>query len=143
MEHQPFGRAALSFVGRILMGGVFLVSAAGLSATFGGVVGTMTSKGVPAPALVLGLVIGAWLIGGTCLVVGYRVRVVAPVLALLLVPVTLGMHAPWHADAASFQNELHHCLENFAFIGGLLCAAAASAGRFSLDARRRVGSSES
>ncbi|WP_093023115.1 hypothetical protein [Variovorax sp. OV700] len=60
-------------------------------------------------------------------------------LALLLVPLTLGVHAPWLADAASFQSELNHCLANLAFIGGLLCTAVAPVGRFSIDAHRRIG----
>jgi len=127
------------FIGRLLIGGVFLVNAVGLSGAFTQVAQMMATKGVPAAAALLALTIVAWLIGGVCLVAGYRVRTAAPVLAMLMVPVTLGIHAPWTADAASFHNELNHFLKNLGFIGGLLCVAAAPPGLFAVDARLQLG----
>lgn len=139
IEVQEFrGASAQSLVGRLLIGVVFLISGFGLSASFGATVAMMATKGIPMAAALLGVVNVAWLVGGCCLIVGYRVAWVASALAFLLVPVTLGVHAPWLADAASFRNELNHSLANFALVGGLLCTAIAPPGRFSLDGRRKA-----
>ena len=121
---------------RVLFAAVFLVNAAGLSGAFADVVRLMGAKGLPAPAPLLALIILAWVVGGMSLLAGFRVRLAATTLALLMVPVTLGMHSPWTADATSFQNELNHFLKNIGFIAGLLCLAAAPPGLLAADARR-------
>lgn len=123
MTLNPSSRSVLPLIGRLLIGIVFLVNAVGLMGAFSGVVGMMAARGLPVPHALLGITIVAWLAGGLCLVAGHWVRSAALALALLLVPVTLGMHAPWSADAASFQNELNHLLTNLGLIGGLMCAA--------------------
>lgn len=135
MKQKIFFEGMAPLFARMLFAGVFLSSAAGLTRAFPNVVRVMTAKGVPAPDAILGLTIAAWLIGGLCLLAGFRVRLVATALALLLIPVTLGMHAPWTADAASFQNELNNFLKNLGFIAGLLALAAGPAGLLAMDGK--------
>lgn len=125
MAHNLINRRIAHLAGRWLLGGVFLIDAVGLAGAFSGVAHTMADKGVPMPGPLLGLVVATWGLGGLCLLIGYRPRWAATALAALLVPVTVGMHAPWLADAATFHNELNHFMTNFALVGGLLCAAAA------------------
>lgn len=123
MGLNKVNQGIMPVVGRWLMGGVFLINSVGLTGAFSGVTRMMADKGVPMAGPLLGLVVVTWALGGACLVVGYRQRLAATALAALLVPVTLGMHAPWQADAAAFQNELNHFLTNVGLIGGLLCMA--------------------
>ncbi len=133
MKQKNFFEGMAPLLARLLFAGVFLSSAAGLTRAFPNVVRVMMTKGVPAPDAILGLTIAAWLIGGLCLLVGFRVRPVATVLALLMIPVTFGMHAPWMADAASFQIELNNFLKNLGFIAGLLALAAGPVGLLAID----------
>ncbi|AQV94167.1 DoxX family protein [Cupriavidus necator] len=130
-----------ALVGRILIGGMFLANSAGLSANFAAVARLMAGKGIPLAPWLLALAIALWVLGGLSIVVGYKLRWCAVVLACALVPVTLCMHAPWNADAASFPNELNHFLKNLAILGGVLYVAAYGAGGWSLDARMAGGES--
>jgi putative oxidoreductase len=126
MHQRNFGDVAVT-TARVVFAGVFLVNAAGLSADFPNVSQLMAGKGIPAAGAALAVTIAAWAAGGLCLLAGYRLRWTATSLAVLMLPVTVGMHAPWAADPASFQNELNHFLKNLGFIAGLLALAAAPA----------------
>lgn len=136
MKKQEIFEGIFPLLARVTFSGVFLANAAGLSGAFREVVTMMAVKGVPAPGVMLGVTIAAWLVGGLCLLAGLRVRLAATALALLMIPVTLGMHAPWTVDAAAFQNELNLFLKNLGFIAGLLALAAAPAGMLAMDTRR-------
>jgi putative oxidoreductase len=133
---EKFVERFAPLAGRILIGGVYIVNALGLIGAFAPVTGLMAVKGLPFPALLLAVTIAAWLIGGGCVVLGYRVRPAGLMLAAITVPVTLCIHAPWSADPAAFQNELNHFLKNLAIIGGLLYVAGSRPGAFSLERGR-------
>jgi putative oxidoreductase len=122
--------------GRILIGGLYITSGLGLMGAFGPVSGLMAAKGVPLPAVLLTITIAAWLVGGVCIVLGYRVRPASLILAAITVPVTYCIHAPWGAEPAAFQNELNHFLKNLAIIGGLLYVAASRPGALSIQSAR-------
>ena len=64
------------------------------------------------------------------LIVGYRTRLVALVVAVFTVGAAIGFHSNF-AD----QNQLIHFLKNIAITGGLLQIVAFGAGAFSLDNR--------
>jgi putative oxidoreductase len=70
--------------------------------------------------------------GGIALIVGYRARLAALVLAVFSLAAALA----FHNDLAD-QNQLVHFLKNVAMAGGLLQIVAYGRGRLSLDARRR------
>ena len=72
------------------------------------------------------------LAGGTALILGYRTRLAAVVLAVFTVMAALAFHSHF-AD----QNQMIHFLKNVAIAGGLLQIAAFGGGGFSLDARGR------
>jgi putative oxidoreductase len=135
MKQQTIYQDIVPLLARVIFAGVFLANAAGLSGAFPDVVRMMAAKGLPAPAASLVLTIAAWLVGGLCLLAGWRIRLTASVLAALMFPVTLGMHAPWTADAVSFQNEVNQFLKNLGFIAGLLALAAGPAGLLAMDGK--------
>lgn len=116
-----------ALTGRVLIGAVYVINGVGLIGAFDGVTQLMAAKGVPMQSALLALTIAAWLTGGLCLIIGWRCRLAALVLAVITVPVTLSIHGPWTADAAAFQNELNHFLKNIAVIGGLLLIAGGAA----------------
>lgn len=125
-------------LGRVLIGIVYLANGIGLSTAFHGVAGMMAGKGVPAPELVLTLVILVWLVCGACIVAGWQLRLAASVLFVLTIPVLAGMHGPWNADANAFQNELNHFLKGIAMLGGLSYLAAFGPGAFHVGQGSRL-----
>jgi putative oxidoreductase len=107
-------------VGRALLGALFFISGVNKILAFSYVAGWMASSGVPASSLLLAVTIAIEVLGGLLLIIGYRARLAALVIALFLIPVTVVFHAFWSADAASFQNQLTQFLKNLAIVGGML-----------------------
>ncbi len=114
--------------GRLLVSGLFIVSALVKMARFDETLAAMTMGGMAMPSVLLVIAIGIELIGGLMLAGGLKVRTVAGALICYLAAVTILMHA-------DFRIELNRAfaLANLAFSGGLLMLAAHGAGTYSLD----------
>jgi putative oxidoreductase len=124
-------QAALAVVGRILIAIIFIISGFGKISAPEATQGYIESVGMPLPLLAYFGAIVVELGGGALLVIGYRVRVVAAIMALFTVIAALFFH---HGFAD--QNQMVHFLKNIAMAGGLLQIVAFGAGAFSLDNRR-------
>ena len=122
---------AIAFLGRLLIAGIFLLSGASKVAQPDATLAYIGSAGLPFVSLAFAGAVLAELGGGIALVLGYRTRLVAAVLALFSVATALGFHSNL-AD----QNQFIHFFKNIAMAGGLLQVVAFGGGRFSLDARR-------
>src|ERR1700690_1347893 len=72
----------LALAGRILIGAPFLLSGLGKLAAASATVGYIAYAGLPAPLLAYLGAVAIELVGGTFLIVGFRVRIVASVLAV-------------------------------------------------------------
>jgi putative oxidoreductase len=123
--------AVLPLVGRILLGAIFLLSGISKISAPAVTLAYISSVGLPFAHLGLAVAIVVELAGGVALVLGYRTRLVAGVLALFTVATALAFHSNL-AD----QNQFFHFFKNIAMAGGLLQVVAYGAGRFSFDARR-------
>jgi len=128
---QAAGSAALPLVGRILIAAIFLLSGFSKVTAPAMMIGYIQSVGLPFPTLGLAIAILVELGGGTLLVLGYRTRIVATILAVFSIATAFAFHSNL-AD----QNQFIHFFKNVAMAGGLLQVVAFGAGRFSLDARR-------
>jgi putative oxidoreductase len=120
----------VALVGRILIALIFLMSGAGKVAEPGVTIAYMTAAGLPFAPLGLAVAALVELGGGMALIVGYRTRAVAAVLALFAL-ITASL---FHSNFAD-QNQLIHFFKNVAMAGGLLQIVAFGGGRRSLDAR--------
>jgi putative oxidoreductase len=132
---SQYSTSVAPLIGRVLIAAIFLVSGLGKLATPGATQDYIASIGLPAPALALVVAIIVELGAGALLLLGYRVREAAPVLAAYSVLTALLFH-----NAISDPNQLFHLLKNFAIAGGLLMTFEFGAGAFSLDARRAAAS---
>jgi putative oxidoreductase len=131
-------QSALNLIGRILIVALFLP--AGLSKLTGieGTLGYFASLGIPAPAFALATTIAIEIVGGIALLVGYKTRLVAIILALFTLAAAVTGHAFWAAPAdAAFIAQLLF-FKNIAVMGGLLVLASAGAGSFSIDSRKEA-----
>ena len=125
--------SALPLVGRLLIAAIFLVSAFGKLSAPGATQGYIASVGLPAPVLSYLAALAIELGGGLMLVLGYRTRLAALVLAAFSVVSALVFH-----HALGDQNQMFHFLKNIAMAGGLLQVVAFGPGAFSLDSRREA-----
>jgi putative oxidoreductase len=121
-----------ALAGRVLISALFLLSGLGKVNAPTATIGYIGSVGLPAAALGFAIAVAIEIGGSLALVLGYRTRIAAAVLAIFSIAAALAFHRDF-AD----QNQMVHFLKNFAIAGGLLQIAAFGAGEFSLDARRR------
>jgi putative oxidoreductase len=126
-------QGALPLIGRILVAIIFIMSAIGKLAAPGATEGYIAAVGLPAPLLAYIVALTIELGGGVLLVVGYRTKVVAALLAVYCVVTGLVFH-----HALGDQNQMIHFLKNLAMAGGLLQIVAFGPGRIGLDSRTAV-----
>jgi len=120
----------LPLLGRILIGAPFIFSGLGKLVAYHATVGYISSVGLPLPQLGWLIALVVELGGGTLLVLGYRVRPVALVLALFALATAIFFHRNF-AD----QNQMINFLKNIMILGGLLQIVYFGAGAMSIDAR--------
>ena len=125
----------LPLLGRILIGVPFMLSGFGKLMAHDATVGYIGSMGLPLPQLGWLIALTVELGGGALLVLGYRARGVAAVLAVFTLATALFFHRNF-AD----QNQMIHFLKNIMLVGGLLQIVYFGAGPLSIDAaRNRLG----
>ncbi|MGF6781304.1 DoxX family protein [Paraburkholderia sp. GAS334] len=124
---------ALPLIGRILIAAIFLVSGFSKLTAPGATIGYIGSLGLPVPLLGYLGSMALELIGSVLLIVGYRTRLVAVLLAAYSIITALIFHR-----ALGDQNQMFHFLKNVAMAGGLIQVVAYGAGAFSFDNRREV-----
>ena len=111
---------------RVLMGVLFLLAGVGKLSDVAGFTGYMTSAGVP--GILAWPVILLEILGGLALIVGFKARFAA----LMLAGFTLLAAMLYHFVPAD-QMRMTMFLKNLAVAGGLLLVTAHGAGRFALD----------
>ncbi len=121
--------------GRLLMCVIFLLSGFNKLMNWSGTEEFMQSQGMTtATGALLAAAVVVEIGGGLALLLGFKVRFVAIVLFLYLIPTTLMFHNFWAFQGAARQDPMIHFLKNLAILGGLLDLSVAGAGALSLDA---------
>ena len=129
-------QSSAALVGRLLLCLIFLHSALGKLSNPKGTIAAMQSRGMPLAPAGLPLAIAGETLGGLALLLGFRARIGAGVLAVFLVPTTLYFHNFWTYPAAEQHVQMIQFMKNITIIGGLLMVVAFGPGGFSLDACR-------
>lgn len=123
--------AWMPLAGRIGLSAIFILSGVSKLAAPAATIGYIESVGIGLAPLALSLAILVEVIGGVMLVLGYRIRVIAALLAMF----SLATALIFHSDLAD-QNQFIHFFKNVAMAGGLIQVAAFGGGRLTLGARR-------
>ena len=126
----------LALIGRVLIAYFFIPSGFGKIMGFSGLVGYISSKGLPAPELCAALGIAVELGLGILLLIGWQARWAALGMAIFVAVITPIFHNYWAAPADQLASQTMNFNKNLAILGGLLAFAAFGAGRFSLDGAR-------
>lgn len=125
----------LPFIGRLLIGGIFAMSGLSKISAYAATTAMISAVGLPFAPLgwVVALVVEIGV--GLLLIIGFRARTAAAVLAVWC----LVTAAFFHRDFGD-QNTMIHFLKNIMLAGGLLQIVHFGAGALSLD-QRKISSS--
>jgi putative oxidoreductase len=123
----------LMLLSRVLLAAVFLVFGIRKLLAVAGTTGYFAKLGIPAPEILVWACIIVEIVGGVLLIVGWRTRLMAWILAGFVVIATGYAHRYWEFDAAQYVPQLTNFMKNLAIIGGLLMVAACGPGRISVD----------
>ena len=124
-------------VGRILLSLVFLVAGYRKLIAVAGSAGYFAKLGFPMPEVMVWVAIAIELGGGILLLLGWKARWAASLLALFTLIAAFAAHRFWEVDPAQYANQMNHFLKNLAIVGGMLFVAAVGPGALSVDGRRR------
>lgn len=130
--HNP-----LTLVGRLLMAALFLPAGVSKIAGFAGTVGYIASKGAPLPEVAAIVAIIVEIGGALALIIGFKARWAALLLAAFTLVATVMFHNYWAMPAAQQMVQQLMFMKNIAVIGGLLTLAAWGAGAWSIDAQQK------
>ena len=129
--NQSIANAGMQLFGRVLMSSIFIMAGINKISGYAGTQGYMESVGVP--GAVLPLVILLEIGGGLAILLGWKTRIAAFLLAGFTVLSALIFHA-------NFSDQMQSILfmKNMAMAGGLLFLVAGGISAWSLDAKREA-----
>ena len=111
---------SLFFIGRLLVGGMYLGAGIDNFAHLPAKIGYTASKGVIAPDVLVPLASALLLIAGLSFVTGLRPRTGILAIAVFFIPVTLLMHNFWAYDGMQRLAEMHAFMGNIGLLGAAL-----------------------
>jgi putative oxidoreductase len=127
---------AVLLIGRVLLGWLFIASAAGIGGklwNIAGFAGYLKNLKVPAPEFFSWIGAIVEFVIGLCLILGVGTRYAALLTALFLIVATALAHRYWEYPAAQVQGQYNNFLKNLAIFGGTLLLFVTGPGRFSVD----------
>lgn len=128
----------MALIGRVLLAWLFIPAGWGkLGAGFAGTAGYVASKGLPMPEVMAAAAIAVELIAGIALLIGFKTRWAALLLALFTLATAVLFHNYWAMPAEQVMVQTLMFNKNLAIVGGLLVVAALGGGALGLDGRRR------
>lgn len=125
-------------IGRILIALLFVPAGIGKISGFSGTVGYIGSVGLPMPSVLAAGTIVVEVLGGLALLVGFKTRWAALILALFSLMAAVLFHGFWAAPADQQMMQSINFYKNLAIAGGLLFVAVYGAGPLSMDGKQRA-----
>ena len=124
----------IEVAGRVLLASLFLLAGLSKLGAYSATAAYMASAGIP--GALLPAVIGTELLGALAIILGWKTRVVATLLAGFSLLTALTFHTNF-----TDQTQMIMFLKNVSITGGFLLLIANGAGRYSVDGRRRKAGS--
>ena len=121
-----FTKNPLDLVGRILIALLFVPAAISKITGFEGTVSYIQSAGLPLPTLAAIAAIAVELLAPIAIIVGFKTRYAAAILALFTIAASFGFHQFWSLPADKVIMNQMMFFKNLAIAGGLLILAAHS-----------------
>jgi putative oxidoreductase len=125
---MPAIKAYLPVLARVLMSSLFIWDGVVQLRNPGGTAQFFDHVHVPVPDIAVWVSIAIHLLGGLAVLVGFKTRWAAAVLALLCLGTAFGVHLP-----AGDLDNMTHFYKNLVMAGGFLYVMSFGAGAFSVD----------
>lgn len=124
-------------LGRVLIALLYIPAGYSKAMNFGGTVGYIKSVGLPLPEVgaVIAVVVEVGI--AAAVLVGYKARYAALILALFTIAAAIGFHNFWAMEEAKVMINRIQFMKNLAIAGGLLFVTVYGAGPLSLDNRAK------
>jgi putative oxidoreductase len=130
------GSGPIVLLGRILFTAIFIMS--GPRHFMSQTIAYAASQGVPLASIAVPLSGAIALIGGLSILLGYRAKIGAWLIALFLVLITPMMHKFWGVtDPMTQQIQMIMFFKNASMLGAALVITQLGSGPWSLDARKK------
>jgi putative oxidoreductase len=129
---------AAALLGRALIALLFIPSGWSKLTGFAGTVGYISRKGLPLPEVAAAIALAVELGLGILLLIGFKTRWTALLMAIFTIVITFIFHNYWAVDAAQVMSQKLNFYKNLAIAGGMLGFAAFGAGAYSVDGSRRA-----
>lgn len=126
---------AAALVGRILIAYLFVPAGWSKIGNFSGTSGYIASKGLPLPDVGAAIAIAVELVAGLLLLVGWKTRWAALLLAVFTLAASVLFHAYWAVPADQQMMQRLMFNKNVAIVGGLLLLYAFGPGRLAVERR--------
>lgn len=126
---------ALALTGRWLFVALFLPEGIAKISEFGGIVAYIRSAGLPFPALGACIAIAVEVVGSLALLVGFKTRIAAAVMALFTVAAAAFFHKFWAVSGDEAMVEHIMFFKDLSIAGGLALLVAFGAGGWSIDSK--------
>ena len=127
------GRDVAALLGRVALALIFVISGFRKITTVAATSGYIASKGLPMPDALAVAAIVIELGAGLLLIIGWKTRWAALLIAFFLIVITPIFHAFWSVPADQMMMQQSQFLKNLAILGGMLMLYVAGPGRFSVD----------
>jgi putative oxidoreductase len=129
--------SGIILIARIALAVLFLWGGVMKLLGYAGFVGYLHSKGVPFVPIAAPIATAVEAIGGLLLIVGFRIRPLALIMAVYVVATAVLGHDFWNVTDAALQRDMVvHFWKNMGIAGGFLLLFVTGAGRISIDGAR-------
>jgi len=133
------GRGGGLLVGRVFLSVLFLHDGFWKLTNWTAASDFMAGQGLPMVSVFLAASVVIEILAGAGLLVGFKTRISAFLLVLILGVITLLFHSFWAAGSEMREFVAIEFFKNIAIMGGLLALASAGPGPYSVDVRRQTG----
>ncbi len=124
-------------LGRLLMGSYFIIPALGKINDFTGTSAYMTQHNVPMVPVLLVVTILIQLLAAAAIIIGFKGKAAAFLLAGLTLVISIFMHDFWGMEEGlARSHELQNFFKNMGIMAGLLMITGLGTGKFSFDQRK-------
>ncbi len=124
----------LLLLGRILLGGIFVISGYAKLMGLSAFAASLESRGVPAASVMAVIGASVEFFGGLAVVLGVEVRYAALLMIAFVIVATAISHRFWEfSDVAARRTQQTQFSKNMAIIGGLVVLFVAGGGRLALE----------
>jgi putative oxidoreductase len=120
----------VALVGRALMCAIFIESGLGKLMAPTSYIAAMGHFGLPLPWLAYGVAVAVEIVGGFAILVGFRIRIVAAVIAVYCVATAFIAH-----DDPGNQEQMINFMKNICMAGGFMQLVAWGGGRYVVSGR--------